>query len=45
MPHPTGPPFQIDFDFIDHRLDVTTVDGTSASLDLEPRPVADFYAP
>ena len=32
MPHPTGPAFQIDFDFVDHRLDVTTVAGTARSL-------------
>jgi hypothetical protein len=44
MPHPAGPAFQIDFDFVDHRLDVTTVAGTGRSLDLGPRPVADFYA-
>src|SRR6478735_1140127 len=43
MPHPTGPAFQIDFDFVDHRLDVTTVAGDTRTLDLEPRPVADFY--
>jgi hypothetical protein len=43
MPHPTGPAFQIDFDLIDHRLDVTTVNGDVRSLDLVPRPVADFY--
>jgi hypothetical protein len=44
MPHPTGPDFQIDFDFVDHRLVVETVDGTHASMPLEPRTVADFYA-
>lgn len=44
MPHPTGPSFQIDFDFVAHRLEVTTVDGQQRSLALEPRPVADFYA-
>ena len=44
MPHPTGPAFQIDFDFLDHRLDITTVDGDRRSLPLEDRPVADFYA-
>jgi hypothetical protein len=44
MPHATGPAFQIDFDLLDHRLDVTTVAGTARSLDLEPRPIADFYA-
>lgn len=43
MPHPTGPAFQIDFDFVGHHLDITTADGTSASLPLEPRPVAEFY--
>jgi len=44
MPHPTGPAFQIDFDFLDHRLDITTIVGTRRSLPLEPMPVADFYA-
>jgi hypothetical protein len=44
MPHPTGPAFQIDFDFVDHRLDITTVAGWASSLDLVPRPVAEFYA-
>lgn len=44
MPHPTGPSFQIDFDFVDHRLDVTTVAGDERSLSLEPRTVADFHA-
>lgn len=44
MPHPTGPAFQIDFDFVASRLDIVTVDGRSASLALEPRTVADFYA-
>ena len=44
MPHPTGPSFQIDFDFVAHRLEVTTVDGAQRSLALEPRPVADFCA-
>jgi len=35
--------FQIDFDFIDHRLLVYTSDGAIKSLALEPRSVADFY--
>jgi hypothetical protein len=43
MPHPTGSDFQVDFDFVDHRLDVTTVDGDRRSLPLEPRSVAAFY--
>ena len=44
MPHPTGPAFQIDFDLVAHRLNVSTVADTTRSLDLGPRPVADFYA-
>ena len=35
--------FQVDFDFIDHRLDITTSDGGTAALGLAPRSVADFY--
>jgi hypothetical protein len=44
MPHPTGPSFQIDFDFVDHRLDVVTVDGAARSLPLQDRSVAAFHA-
>jgi Family of unknown function (DUF5996) len=36
--------FQIDFDFIDHRLVVNTSDGLTKSLEMEPRSVAAFYA-
>lgn len=43
MPHPTGPAFQIDFDFVAHRLEITTIDGDQEALSLEPRSVADFY--
>jgi hypothetical protein len=43
MPSARGPAFQIDFDFIAHRLDVTTVDGDQRSIPLGS-PVADFYA-
>jgi hypothetical protein len=43
MPHPTGPAFQIDFDFLEHRLDITTVNGAGRSLALEDRPVAEFH--
>ena len=43
MPHPTGPSFQIDFDFQAHRLEVSTVDGGLGTLNLEPRTAADFY--
>jgi hypothetical protein len=35
--------FQIDFDFIDHRIVIQTSDGTTESFPLEPRSVADFY--
>ena len=35
--------FEIDFDFIDHRLLIQTSDGDIKSLALEPRSVADFY--
>lgn len=44
MAHPTGPSFQIDVDFLAHRLEISTVDGQQRSLALEPRTVADFYA-
>jgi hypothetical protein len=45
MPHPTGPDFQIDFDLHRHALVVTTVEGTSRSLDLtQAAPVATFHA-
>ena len=43
MPHPTGSPFQIDFDFLEHRLDIDTVDGDRRSIKLESQPVASFY--
>jgi hypothetical protein len=43
VPHPTGPAFQVDFDFLDHRLDVLTVTGRRRSLDLVARPVAEFH--
>jgi hypothetical protein len=35
--------FQIDFDFLSHRLIFETSDGRSRTLALEPRTVADFY--
>jgi hypothetical protein len=35
--------FQIDFDFIDHRLDIVVSDGEQRSIALVARPVADFY--
>jgi hypothetical protein len=36
--------FQIDFDFIDHALRITTSDGQSSGFALEPQSVATFYA-
>lgn len=36
--------FQVDFDFLDHRLDILVNDSSSRSLRLYPRSVADFYA-
>jgi Family of unknown function (DUF5996) len=36
--------FQIDFDFISHRLDISVSDGTMASVPLVARSVADFYS-
>lgn len=44
IPHPTGPAFQVDFDLVDHRLDLVTADGARRSTALGPRSVADFHA-
>jgi hypothetical protein len=38
-----GRTFQIDFDFIDHRLAIRTSDGAAQGLPLRPCAVADFY--
>ena len=35
--------FQIDFDFVDHRLTIQTSDGATESFPLRPRSVADLY--
>src|SRR2546422_7742641 len=35
--------FQIDFDFLDHKLLIQTADGGTRSLPLAPRSVAEFY--
>ncbi|HEX8163152.1 MAG TPA: DUF5996 family protein [Pyrinomonadaceae bacterium] len=43
MPHGERA-FQIDFDFVDHRLLFQTSDGQTDALALAPRTVADFYA-
>lgn len=42
MPH-GGRTFQIDFDFIEHRLLLRVSDGAVGSMELRPRSVADFY--
>ena len=36
--------FQIDFDFIDHRLTIQSSDGGTAGFSLQPQSVAAFYA-
>jgi hypothetical protein len=36
--------FQIDFDFIDHSLQISTTGGDRRSFGLQPMPVASFYA-
>jgi len=42
IPHGTRT-FRIDFDFVDHRLEIATSDGGRLSTALEPRSVADFH--
>jgi hypothetical protein len=39
-----GRVFQIDFDFIDHQMAITTDNGESRTLALKPMSVADFYS-
>ena len=36
--------FEIEFDFLDHRLTIATSDGGRARVELVPRSVAEFYA-
>jgi hypothetical protein len=38
-----GRTFEIDFDFVDHRLPIKVSDGQTKSLALEPKSVAHFY--
>src|ERR1700674_92904 len=38
-----GRQFQVDFDFIDHRLAVRDTQGGGVAMKLEPRSVATFY--
>ena len=35
--------FQIDFDFVEHLLSITTSEGQARKMPLQPRSVADFY--
>src|ERR1700730_18874027 len=42
IPYPDGI-FEIEFDFIHHRLTIKTNQNTVATLGLRPRSVADFY--
>jgi hypothetical protein len=42
IPYPKGV-FEIQFDFVEHQLEVTTSLGEKKSLPLEPRSVADFH--
>jgi hypothetical protein len=44
IPYGRDRAFEIAFDFVDHRLDITPTDGPGSSMGLEPRSVADFYA-
>ncbi len=39
-----GESFEIDLDFIDHRLSIRVSDGRIEAIPLEPRTVADFYS-
>jgi hypothetical protein len=43
MPYADGS-FEIEFDFVEHRLNIETSDGRSRSLELAPQSVAEFYA-
>ncbi|MDR8393954.1 DUF5996 family protein [Aliifodinibius sp. S!AR15-10] len=42
IPHPSGG-FEIEFNFLDHRLDIRKVTGKRIFFDLKPMSVADFY--
>lgn len=43
MPHACGRSFVVDFDFIDHALNVEECDGTRSGFALVPMTVAEFY--
>jgi hypothetical protein len=42
--HRGGRAFEIEFDFVDHVMEIRTADGERRGVALEPRSVADFYA-
>lgn len=44
MPYRDDRVFEIEFDFIDHKLRIVCSDGATRTLDLRPQSVADFYA-
>src|SRR6185436_1256154 len=44
MPYRDERVFEIEFDFIDHKLRIECSDGAAKILDLRPQSVADFYA-
>jgi hypothetical protein len=44
MTYGDGRVFEIEFDFIDHKLRIECSDGATKTLDLRPQSVADFYA-
>lgn len=43
MPYRDGRNFEIEFDFIDHKLRIDCSDGAETALGLQPKSVADFY--
>ena len=43
IPYEDGRTFEVNFDFIDHKLITQTSDGDERLLPLAPQPVADFY--
>lgn len=43
IPYVTGS-FDMEFDFVDHQLQIRSSNGGAASVALEAKPVADFYA-
>lgn len=43
MHHPNGESFEINLDFQEHRLDITTVSGSQRLMELRSMPVPEFY--